>query len=85
MSELKKAVKELMQDLNSNEVAIIEKSDFDSSSAKLLSYGKVELGGDAVQVLSKENQQFTQLHNELLICSSKNRKAVWDFISRSLL
>ncbi|PXY02579.1 hypothetical protein DF185_00350 [Marinifilum breve] len=85
MSELKKAVKELIQDLNSNEVAIIEKKDFDSSSAKFLSYGKVELEGDAIQVLSKENQQITQLHNELLICSSKNRKAVWEFISRSLL
>ncbi|GAB7089546.1 hypothetical protein [Marinifilum fragile] len=85
MSELKEAVKELMQDLNSNEVAIIEKQDFDSSSAKLLSYGKIKLGGDAIQVLSKNNQQLTELHNELLICSSRNRKAVWDFISRSLL
>lgn len=85
MSDLKKTVKDLIEDLNNNEVAIIEKINVDNPSAKLLSYGKVELGGDAIQVLSQENQQLTKLHNALLICSNRNRKAVWDFISRSLL
>lgn len=85
MSDLKKAVQDLMQDLNSNEVAIIEKTPTDSQSAKLLSYGKVELGGDAIHVLSQESRHIRKLHNELLVSTNRNRKAVWDFIRRSLL
>ena len=85
MSELKKAVQDLAQDLFSNEVAIIEKNNEDSQTAKLLSYGKVELGGDAIHVLSQKSPHINKLHNELLISTNRNRKAVWDFIHRSLL
>ena len=85
MSDLKKAVQDLIQDLSSNEVAILEKDNVNSQTAKFISYGKVELEGDSIHVMAPNSQHHAELHNELLISSNRNRKSVWNFIHRSLL
>ena len=85
MSDFKKAVQDLMQDMSSNEVAILEKENENSQTAKFLSYGKVELEGDSIHFLSPDAQHLAKLHNELLISSNRNRKSIWNFIHRSLL
>jgi len=85
MSDLKKAVQDLIQDLSSNEVAILEKDNVNSQTAKFISYGKVELEGDSIHVMAPNSQHHAELHNELLNSSNRNRKSVWNFIRRSLL
>ena len=82
--DLKQAVLDIIEDMITNEVAIFNRQNKKDKNGTLISYGKVELGGDSYNLFTQNSELHTILHNQLMVSSARNRKAVWNFILKAL-
>ncbi|WP_430817080.1 hypothetical protein [Carboxylicivirga sp. RSCT41] len=83
-SEFRQVIKDLTQDLLTNEVAICDTSSEDKRKITIVSYSRQELEGDAVSVINHDSQAIAQLHSSLVKSSIKNRSSIWRLISKAL-
>lgn len=83
MPALKEAIQNLIEDFITNESAVLKSSEGEQK-AQIVSYSKLELGGDGVQFISQASDEETKLHQSMINATSQNRKAVWNFISKAL-
>ena len=83
MPDLKEAIKNLVEDFMTNENAVLKRSEGEQKS-QIVSYSKLELGGDGFQFINQASEEETKLHQAMINATSQNRKAVWNFISKAL-
>ncbi len=77
MGKLREAIVDLVEDLTSVEVAIVEEKLEDNKNVNLLSYSKIEMEGDTINffpnVTSPNQDEILELHRALISTSSKCR------------
>jgi len=81
---IQERIRDLLEDVMTNETAILQKSDSSVNEYKIVSYSKTELGGDSIHFANNLTENLIELDKALIISTLENRKAVWNFLIRAL-
>jgi hypothetical protein len=77
-------IHQMIDDVLTNESAVLIKSEDGTNQYDLLSYSKIELEGDSLQCVKNQGDEQQQLNKVLATSTMRNRKAVWTFIQKAL-
>lgn len=81
--KIKKAVLDFADDLGKVETTIVEQ--IHPGKGTLISYSKIEFEGDAVHYVKKDcSHELLQFHKEVLLTSTRGRRAFWKFIAKAI-
>lgn len=81
--KIKKAVLDFSNDLGKIETTMVEQ--IKPGKGTVLSYSKMEFEGDAVQYVKKDcSHELLQFHKEVLLTSTRGRRAFWKFVAKAI-